>query len=276
MKASIIFLTLAATVSTVSAGEEDYIPSSDIVKPFDYGMAHSKNFSVLAPPGKFHAEKLLVKAEYYRRIIAVKWIGKQLPEGANEARLHWKESATRDEGTLSPATPKPYPSIAFIWLVTSEERAFSTTLAHEISHVVILERFNNDAPPWVLEGIASTYDDKERKEIREKSFRKLLESGEIPLTEIAKKKSIRPNDIESYCLAEKMVEFLVHKTGGNAKFLAFVDTVKNDGWESALKSIGYDTAGVLEEDFQKHYLARRSRMKQGKVRTHTEGQFAFH
>ena len=69
-----------------------------------------------------------------------------------------------------------------VWLTTSKRRALGSTLAHEITHLVLNARFSDGMPAWANEGIASLRDDAGRSAERQKILRRFARRNEWPRT----------------------------------------------------------------------------------------------
>ena len=201
----------------------------------DTGIAGGKNFTVLAPSGGFFARKVLDRAEALRKDIAIQWLGREIPEGKEFTHIGVTLSDAVDSGlTLLAGPGRSLPGNNRIRLVTTRERALGSTLAHEIVHVVLASRFPQGMPAFASEGIASLYDDEDRRTIQRRLVNDFLRSNRWPQVEtLLQARSIDPNNGTGYATASSLTEFfLAH--GDRARFLACVQDAHQSGWDHAI------------------------------------------
>ena len=163
----------------------------------DSGIAGSENFTVLAvKAGGFLAEKVLDQSEKLRKKIALEWTGNLIQDGIEVTHIHIEIDETKDDGfTLLAGPGRRFSGDNRMWLTTSRTRAVGSTLAHEITHVVLAARFPAGMPVWANEGIASLQDDDERKASRKKLLRALTQQKKWPsLTRVLDLKSMPSSD----------------------------------------------------------------------------------
>jgi hypothetical protein len=218
----------------------------------DTGIAGTKNFTVLAPRGDNLAEKILRSAEELRRGIALHWLGKELPEGQGLTHITLKISKDKDEGlTLLCGPGRATPGDHRVWLETSPERATGTTLAHEITHIVLAVRFPKGMPAWANEGIASLEDDEERHHARQELVRQWTRSGQWPsLDRVLYLRTMAPSDQASYAASVSLTEFLLTKAEPRA-LIDCVERAQLDGWDAALgKCYGIGSIAELQRQWQ--------------------------
>lgn len=186
------------------------------------------------------------RANHYRDLIAREWLGEELPPGVGRTTIHVNFDSKSDKG-LTWAKDSPNRKMHNVFLTTSRERAVSTTLAHEMAHVVLATEFPNSRrlAPWVEEGIASHYDDDDRKATRAKILRWIVRSENWPtLIEIMNRESISTNDQTAYAVASSVTEWLVSRQD-KMTFVAFARDGQRLGWDAALRS-HYGLRGVSE------------------------------
>ncbi len=219
---------------------------------FGAGMAHNDNFIVLtkstgvSESADVLVNEVLQQAERFRQEISQEWLGEELPPGVGAAVISVRISAEKDEG-LTWAKGRAGGKYHNVYLVTQRDLAVGSTLAHEMVHVVLNTEFAdpNRLAMWVEEGIASRYDDDERKIKRAKILRWFARTGNWPqLQTVLDAEQIHTSDQQSYAVAASLAEFFVAR-GGKTKFVEFAAAAGREGWESALSRF-YEIGGIAE------------------------------
>ncbi|MGH7127715.1 MAG: hypothetical protein ACREIV_04040 [Planctomycetaceae bacterium] len=223
-----------------------------------FGTARSPNFTVTVARDPALARDLLARAESLREDIALRWIGSPLPEGVAHTVIHLHRDDAADVGRLVPADGVTQ-TRHWLWLRTSRERALGTTLAHEMTHVVLSTRFPEGMPVWANEGIASLEDDAERHAIRRERLAHLARSERWPsVAEVMSMPHISPDDTTAYSVAVSLTEFLLER-GPRGDFLRFVETGADGNWNAALRRFyKIDGTADLQREWQV-WLANRER-----------------
>ena len=206
------------------------------------GYVDRANFVVVVPPGSTatnsqrFAERLHERAEFYRRKIALDWLGDELPKSVGRTVIHVDFSSTDDLG-LTWIRGNPRRTFHNVYLKISSDRALSTTLPHELVHVVLATEYAhpNRMAHWVEEGIASQYDDRGRQQLREKMLKWYAQSGNWPsLKDVFNRKTISTNDKASYAVAASVAEFLIRRRG-KKRLVRFGRDANQLGWDPALR-----------------------------------------
>ncbi len=215
------------------------------------GYAKSDNFTVLTPKqataqeADQYATAVLQTAELQRREIAREWLGQELPPTRGRTIVTVSFAADRDAG-LTWAIDDPRRKYHALYLSTSPDLALGSTLAHEMVHVVLATQFPhpNRLPAWLEEGIASQYDDGDRKHERQQQLATFIRTRTWPpITDILSAKSIPATDTQAYTLAAAVTAMLLARDGDKQKLLAFGQYGNNRGWDIALQEY-YGIAGV--------------------------------
>lgn len=219
----------------------------------------SANF-VLSAPSKTLTVAALKQAEILRKRIAIQWLGQELTPGESFADIHIALTAIdeEDSGRLwlaNQATGRPH----MMWLTGSREDVLGAGLAHEIAHVVLAARFPDGMPAWVNEGIASSYDDGERVEIRLRIMRRISETSAWPsIDEILTAREIDPSDQTAYTFASSLTEFFL-TLGDRRTFLKFVGLARTSGWDVAIReTYALQGRGELQSRWQRWAAAPRT------------------
>lgn len=135
-------------------------------------------------------------------------------------------------------------------------------LAHELTHVVLADRFGGRQPPhWADEGIALLSDSAEKQALHRRDCQLALHrETALRLAEIVRLERFTSGEEAAafYGQSLSLVDFLVRQAGP-ARFLTFVETGMDNGYDRALRQY-YDIDGLadLERQWQgaaTHYSA---------------------
>jgi hypothetical protein len=122
-----------------------------------------------------------------------------------------------------------------------------TALTHELTHVVLADRFVSDDPPlWADEGIATLADSATKRSMHQNDCTAALRSGNafriIDLLQMDRFKS--PHQVPAfYGQSLVLVQFLV-EWDEPSKFIPFLELAKKQGYDKALREV-YDIDGVV-------------------------------
>lgn len=208
---------------------------------FGAGFVHNENFVVLTEATisqqatQDYAQSVLVKAEEYRKQIAIEWFGEELPPGIGRSTINVRYTSDQDSG-LTWAADNPERKLHTIYLQTRADSAEISTLAHEMAHVVMATMYPhpNRLPAWVEEGIASQYDNAARKKSRNSALRFFAKQENWPQVDgVLTAHNISAEDTRAYTVAVSLTDMLL-KAGGKRTFLEFGRAASRDGVEKAL------------------------------------------
>jgi len=218
------------------------------------GFVHSPNFIVLTPPvpsqeaADVFAKALLDKAEQYRKQIATEWLGEELPPSIGPVMVNVSFSNQRDSG-LTWAKDRSNRKLHILFLVTAPEQMPDGLLAHEMAHCVLATRFPHPhrLPAWLEEGIASRYDDMQRKAVRQKIVQWFVSTGQWPrLASVLTAESVHSDDQEAYALCASVTDLLLAR-GDKSTLLRFGQLAEQAGLERALSQCyGFRDIAELE------------------------------
>jgi hypothetical protein len=131
-------------------------------------------------------------------------------------------------------------------LLANGDRQF-TALTHELTHVILADRFANGDPPlWANEGIATLADSAVKRSLHQKDCMAALRNGTsfriIDLLQLNQFTS--PHQVPAfYGQSLSLVEFLVERDD-SSKFVPFLELANEQGYDRALREI-YDIDGVV-------------------------------
>lgn len=230
------------------------------------GLSKSENFLVLVGPigsseeTQAFAEQVLEQAETYRTQIARELLGEELPPSVGKTIINVAFSDRHDRGRTW-AIDSPAREFHNIYLNTTPERARSSTLAHEMTHVVLATRYPHPdrLPAWIEEGIASRYDDQKRLETRRQIVSWWSRTGNWPsVAQLTTFPSIGSDDKASYALAGITIDYLLDRAGMDT-LLRFGTDGRDGGWDAALrKHYQLDGLPALQQAVEQHAGERRT------------------
>jgi hypothetical protein len=208
------------------------------------GLAHDNDFVVLAPDQDL-ADAVLAKAVQFRREIAVEWLEEELPPSVGRVTIHVEISQSGNDQALFWPMDSAERTMHKLWLTCPRDLAVGSTLAHEMTHVVLATRFGRRLPAWCDEGMASLNDDAERQKTRADILAWYVKTDNWPdLKAVLSAETISANDRARYSMAASVTKFLLTK-GSKQEFLAFAVDGQANGWDAALAN-HYQMASVAD------------------------------
>jgi len=197
------------------------------------GLAANANFSVSADSQDL-AEEILSKADKLRVQIAKKWLGETIPDGFGPVSMN-VDFDGKDYSRTWLLGKNSKRTMHTMWIHTTPQK-LESALAHEITHVVLANRYPN-LPPFAQEGVASFYDDDERKAIRRNVLRWFAKTDRWPNVErLLSAETVNPSNQSDYTMAVSVTEFLLSRSDNNhEKFFNFaISGQKTQNWDAAL------------------------------------------
>ncbi|MDA7978500.1 MAG: DUF1570 domain-containing protein [Pirellulales bacterium] len=215
----------------------------------NWGIARSENFVVNGPSREYAAE-VLEQAEIYRRELALAWLGEELPLGEGPAIIQVRLSDEKDEAITWPINSRSREH-HLVWITSKSELALGSTLAHEITHVVLATRFGDAFPHWANEGIASICDDERTKKIRSRLIREYAKTGRWPkLRDVLIAENISPTNQHAYTVSVSLTRYLLSR-GTHADFVAFAQRGIQSSWDRAAQECyGFSSVEQLAAAWQ--------------------------
>lgn len=198
------------------------------------GFASSDNFVVYAPDQEL-ADEVLKKSEELRTKLARAWLGKTLLPGVGATMIHIKLSSSEDSGFT---WPKDHPAKKYhsITMTSSRDRVLGTTLAHELTHVMLAIEFGDRLPRWANEGAATCQDGEKLRQTRSERLQRFAKTNEWPaLLKILNQQEIGSDEAVFYTVANSLTEFLLERDDSDV-FFRFSIAGKETGWELAAKN----------------------------------------
>jgi RNA polymerase sigma factor (sigma-70 family) len=220
------------------------------------------------------------EAEHQRKVLAEKWLGKELPAWDEPCLLEVKIDLSKSAGvttfTYGEGAKSPKLTSLQMSLSGSFEQILRTQLPHEVTHAVLASHFGKQLPRWADEGIALMGEPAEEQAKLDQKCREFLNIGRglplrllLPMTEY-------PKDVPVlYAQGHSLVRFLLTRpvpepvvgdvpylnklfknTGPDlsphARLRAFVDRgLQNntaEGWDAAVKKhYGFTDTDAMQE-----------------------------
>jgi hypothetical protein len=225
------------------------------------GFAFSKTTAVLAHNQEVAAD-ILKLADSLRDDIVETWLGeKELP--MKRDTIIYVKPADKDRAFAMRTSSE---RMAQIYLETTGKNpeVLKGGLKHELVHQVFDLQFPESwgdlpehwggLPKWVEEGIASSYDDQGKIDIRQGIVKGWVQNGNYPkVSDLLDNEVIKSTDTHSYALSESLAQFLILKGGekGKTKFVEFADFSKRNSWDAALQEYyGISNVGDLQTKWQ--------------------------
>jgi RNA polymerase sigma factor (sigma-70 family) len=139
------------------------------------------NFVVHAPTAVM-ARVIASEAEYHRRELALKWLGKELPRWSNPCEIRYKPSTEFGGAMRTFAHEKNRAgelvlSSAEVGLSGPFLPVLTAPLPREVMHVILASVLGQSRQRWAEEGIALLAEPEEDQAVRDTQVRELLNAG---------------------------------------------------------------------------------------------------
>ncbi len=212
------------------------------------------NFRVIAPTPE-QAKQIVRAAEAARHMLAVRWLGRELPKWERRCEIRYKPTSGTDVGgttTLTFTAPGSVVSMR-MELTGSYPGVLANALPHEVMHTVLASHFGKPVPRWADEGIAVLTDPESAQHKYAVKTAELLNLGRgIPLRHLFALEEY-PKDLHVlYAQGYSVCRFLLGRkpAGGEAALLDFVRRGMADGWEPAAKAVyGFTDLDAMQAEW---------------------------
>jgi hypothetical protein len=220
------------------------------VAPVSLGAAthRTANFEVSA--GSDSTARLIARqAEELRSSLSQEWLGEKLPTWPQRCAVRVDTTRERLAGdttyTLVPGRVTRWQMV----LNGPVERILETLLPHEILHTILASHFKDAVPRWADEGAALSVEaEADRRRLWAQEGPRLLRGPWQPLQQMFDAESYPEDrgDLRAfYAQGAVLTEFLL--LAGKSRFLEFVHTGMQDGWEPAITAhYGFSGVAALE------------------------------
>jgi hypothetical protein len=179
------------------------------------GFAFNDSFVAYTPPvgtreeQRAFAAMVVAEADRFRGDFIDWWLDGE-PPGDMKSCIYVTFEDDEDSGRTW-AIDYPGREYHNVYLHTTPERAVGSTLRHEVVHTILATKFPhpNRLPSWIEEGIATRYDDRERKAARRATIRSWLAKSRIPRLRRIFTGDLHSSDDDGYAAACYLVDFLL-------------------------------------------------------------------
>ena len=225
------------------------------------------NFIIEAPDGKI-AKKIGDKAETYRKELALKWLGEEMPTWGRPCPLRVTISGSSGGATEFAFDDGSILSIT-MHIEGAPDRLLASVLPHEITHTVLAYYFRKPVPRWADEGGAVLSEDEEERAKHEKYAWTILQTPgrAMPLRRLLSLMEYPGDVMILYAQGYSVSRFLIESSNRKI-FLAFVAGGMDGDWDKACKKhFSYKTVEQMEEAWVKWMRAeKRKRQREAKQR----------
>jgi hypothetical protein len=219
------------------------------------------NFVASAPTDEM-ARRVANCAEYYRRELAIQWLGAPLPNWYRPCPISVKVGQIGAGGQTTFTFEN---GEVFGWKMQVQgtlERILDSVIPHEVNHTIFASYFRRPLPRWADEGAATLFEHESEQAIQLELLNQVLHTGRrIPLRNLL---AIReyPEDMQDvrtlYAEGFSLAEFLVGSKGeqGRKVYLKFLEDAMQQGWEKAIvRHYGFSTVDELEQHWTQWVIA---------------------
>jgi len=242
----------------------------------------SANFVVHAPTAMM-ARVIAAEAEYHRRALALKWLGRELPAWSKPCVIRLSPGLGGNGGASvfefgKNPTGEPAVTSAAMELRGDFMQVLNSTLPHEVTHTILASHFAKPVPRWVDEGIAVLAESDEEQFNHDVRARELLNAGRgIRLRALLRLTEYPRDMIVLYAEGHSLARFLASRPApagvpvlkdvpvvgklfqtagadGHRRLIAFVQLGAQDNtaesWAKAAKDVyGFESIDELEEEW---------------------------
>lgn len=217
-------------------------------------QAHSENFIVFASSPEW-AQQVARAAEDYRRDLAIRWLGKELPGWPERCPIHVTAGPNLNASGETKFSPTQYG--VGNWMMSvhgTPQRVLDSVLPHEISHTILATHFaryahqNRYVPRWADEGACTTVEHEAEKRKHRHYLRQFLQTGRgLAFNQMFVLKDYPSDILPLYAQGHSAVQFLIDQSSPRA-FVEFLEAGMETGrWESALNEhYDYETIGEFQ------------------------------
>lgn len=209
------------------------------------------NFQVHAPTAAL-AREIAEKAEYWRRELAIEWIGKEMPPWAKPCPIKAQVAPRLGAGGMTTFVFDR--GQVFNWNMTvqgSRERVLDSVLPHEVTHTIFACYFRQPLPRWADEGACTTVEHTSEIAKQERLLIQFLKTGKgISFQRMFEMKEYPPDVMPLYAQGHSLTRYLIGQHG-KAKFLDFLgDGMEDENWPRAVRQhYGHDSLMALQVEW---------------------------
>lgn len=212
----------------------------------DAATYETVNFRVEASTDKA-ARAVGDRAEVCRKLIARAWLGREIPDWKSKCPVKVTLTAGEAGGLTTFDFDDGRVTRQIIKVEGRLDRILASALPHEVTHTIFAAYFGGPMPRWADEGASLLSEDAREIERHEQIVWDLLKRrGAFPLRRLFSLKEYPSDLMGFYGQGYSVSRFLV-EIGGRPRFLRFVKTGMEGGWDTAAREL-YGLADCRELD----------------------------
>lgn len=225
----------------------------------------TKNFTVTAPSDSL-AREVGITAEKWRKLLAVEWLGKAMPQWYAPCKVRVKVGQIGAGGATTFSFNRGHVYGWNMKVQGTRQRILDSVVPHEVSHTVFASYFRRPLPRWADEGAATLVEHESEKRVQQERLKQAIRTrGRIPIPfrRLLPMKEY-PRDMKSvlllYAEGYSLADYLV-QNGGKSRYLRFLNDAYRSGWDKAIKShYGVSNVETLESKWKEWFLAGSPRL----------------
>jgi hypothetical protein len=197
----------------------------------------TQNFIVEAPTPHF-AQQVALRAENYRRDLAVEWLGRELPPWSQPCPIRVDVGPNKGAGGVTRfAFHHGQP---FDWSMSIQgpaDRIVDSVLPHEITHTIFATHFGRPLPRWADEGACTTVEHESERQKQHRMLYEFLTTGRgIAFNHMFAITEYPPDVLPLYSQGYSLARYLIAQ-GGKRKFIEYIgDGMRWNNWTKATQT----------------------------------------
>jgi hypothetical protein len=216
-------------------------------------MVRTPNF-VVTTPNPAHAQEFATAAEKYRRDLAVSWLGREMPPWSTPCPIKATVGERLGDGA---ATSFVFDKgEVFGWTMTvqgSRAGILTSTLPHEITHMVLASHFRRRLPRWAEEGAGMSVESAAEQAKSRKALVEFLQTGRgVPFDRMVTTLEYPRDILPWYVQSASAVDYLI-QLRGRREFVRFLEEAFRTMKTGAALQTVYKIPSTPE--FQNRWLA---------------------
>ncbi|MBX3424762.1 MAG: hypothetical protein KF688_03690 [Pirellulales bacterium] len=209
------------------------------------------NFTVDAATPQL-AKEIGDAAENCRRVLALEWIGKELPRWSQpcpiQARVAPHLGAGGETSFIFDGGE------VFGWRMQvqgSRERVLDSVIPHEVTHTIFASHFRRPLPRWADEGACTTVEHESEINKQEQLLIEFLTSRRgIPFSNMFAMREYPRDVLPLYAQGHSLARYLIAQRGKRAFMQFLADGMSDEHWPRAIqKHYQYQNLLALQEDW---------------------------
>jgi hypothetical protein len=211
----------------------------------------TKNFTVSAPTPLL-AKEIGDTAEHCRSVLAVEWLGRELPNWSRPCPI--KATVAPDMGAGGATSFIFDQGQVFGWRMNiqgSRERILDSVVPHEVTHTIFASHFRQPLPRWADEGACTTVEHPSEISKQENLLLDFLHTHRgIPFSQMFAMREYPDPVLPLYAQGHSLSKFLIAQHG-RRKFVEFLgDGLKDENWPRAVReNYGYRNLLTLQNSW---------------------------